>query len=179
MLPVIEDLELLKGKGKTFVDLSAGSQPCAIGDTDKNTATQHGVLLVWRKLWNADYCLVMVTSVEEIEAPITEQLEEIEAGATELFVTPLVLSGICAGTLLVIVVLLALIMSGPLISTAKDSNEIVKNIGGDLSTADVGQEGQQEWQKRFGEVGEVSELRGGLTICLTSSCRNGKSQLLA
>jgi len=135
VLPAIEELQLLTGKGKTFLDLKEGSRPCA--DAAKSTATEHGILLVWRTVWKGDYCLVIATSVEEIEAPITMQLKEIDTGATELFVTPLVLCSVCAGIILVIVVLLALMMSEPLMSTAKDSKEIVKNIGGDLSTADT------------------------------------------
>jgi len=157
VLPVIEELQLLTGKGKKFSDLGQGSFPCA--DAAKNTSTEHGILLVWRTVWKGGYCIVMATSVDEIEAPITAQLKAIDAGATELFVTPLVLCSVCAGIILVVVVLLAHLMSGPLVSTAKDSKEIVKNIGGDLWTADTTHREVQEWKKRFGEVGEVSELR--------------------
>jgi len=156
MLPRIEDLELLTGFGKRFNDISSASLLCSGEGSGKQA--KDGVLLVWRRIWKGDYCLVMATSVKEIEAPISNQLDQIEAGASELFVTPLLLSLVCGLIICALVVVLAILMSSPLMSTARDSQQVVKNIGGDINVA-AAAPASTGWL-RFMEVGEVSELRG-------------------
>ena len=89
--------------------------------------------MVSGNVWQGEYCAVLVTRVQEIEWPIIAQLENIDKQALALFLSPISIAAVCGVTLLAIVVLLAQRISRPLESTARDSKEIVKNIGGDLS----------------------------------------------
>lgn len=183
-LPLLTDLNLLDASEKRFSDLS--KLPCSETCTDPKqcTATEHGVLLVWRDLWNGKYCLVMVTDVGEIEYPISKQLEQIEAGANLLVMAPLVICIACASVLLLIVLVLAPALSQPLVSTAEDSKIIVSNIGADLSGAQGLQRdkrqsgGMQVLQRVFvGDVGEVSELRKRFDVLLADLLKKREKSL--
>ena len=121
--------------------------------------------MVSDSLWQGEYCVVLVTRVQEIEQPIMAQLAKIDKEAIALFVPPIFIAAACGAVLLAIMVMLARCMSRPLESTARDSNEIVKNIGGDLSKVEQSGGEDDLVMKHLaclgtqGEVGEVSDLR--------------------
>ena len=182
--PLITDLNLLSANAKKFSDLS--KLPCSEKCTDSRqcTTAEHGVLLVWRDLWDGKYCLVMVTDVEEIEYPINKQQEQIDDAANLLLMAPLVICITCASMLLLIVLVLAPALSQPLMSTAEDSNVIVSKIGADHSDAqglqrDRRQSGFMPVLQRalVGDVGEISELRKRFDVLLADLLKKREKSL--
>ena len=168
VLPKIDDLAWLSGHAKKFDDLEDSDFPCAshtaglpvsVGSEDDQ------VVMVSGNVWQGEYCAVLVTRVQEIEWPIVALLENIDKQAMALFLSPSLIAAVCGVTLLAIVVLLAQRISRPLESTARDSKEIVKNIGGDLSKGEHSGGEDDVVKKRAiclgsqGEVGEIADLR--------------------
>ena len=167
-LPKIDDLAWLSGHAKKFGDLMDTDFPCAPDQTELSVRVGSGdeeVVMVSDSLWQGEYCVVLVTRVQEIEQPIMAQLAKIDKEAIALFVPPIFIAAACGAVLLAIVVMLARCMSRPLESTARDSNEIVRNIGGDLSKVEQSGGEDDLVMKHVaclgtqGEVGEVSDLR--------------------
>ena len=185
-LPTIDQLSWLSGSPNKFGKDDMYKRLCVqAADTDKKKTDEENyirvgsgndeVMMVSGEVWQGKYCLVMVTKVKEIEEPITAQIDAIEKSAMTLFLAPMVTAAVCGGVLLTIVILLAHCISRPLVSTACDSKEIVKCIGGDLSQMHAtGEEDDkndailQQTHKlgSQGEVGEMSDLRQRFTNLL-------------
>jgi hypothetical protein len=75
--------------------------------------------LVWRFLWDGEYCLLSVTPNTEVQEPIESQLEAISAGVTTVLFTVIL---ICVGMLVLIIPVVfftAKKLSRPLIATCE------------------------------------------------------------
>jgi hypothetical protein len=158
VLPKVMTMPLIQGHDKKFSDIDL---PCK--DSSADNKQVHGLLLIWRKMWEDKYCLVIVTKVEEIEAPITSQQDEIDALTGAIGGMMAVIGVIVMVLLLTLVVLLAVALSSPMSSTAEDSQVIVASIGGDLSDMANPRASTATAtpfvDKIVGKVGEVEELR--------------------
>ena len=183
-LPLISDLNLLSASSTRFSDLS--KLPCSEICTDMKgcIASEHGVLLVWRGLWDDKYCLVIVTDVQEIEYAIISQLEQIETSSNLLLWAIVAVCIISASLMFVVVLVLAQALSQPLSSTAEDSKLIVSNIGGNHSQVqgldrDKNESGvMHALQRAFvGNVGEVRELRQRFDVLLNDLLKKREKSL--
>ena len=108
-LPKIDDLAWLSNHTRKFGELRDEDFPCAPDSTKlyvRVGRAEEEVLMVWSSLWRGEYCGVLVTRVQEIEEPITAQLEEIHKQAITLFRTPTLIVALCGAILLAIVMLL-------------------------------------------------------------------------
>mmetsp|Transcript_47001 Transcript_47001/g.110699 ORF Transcript_47001/g.110699 Transcript_47001/m.110699 type:complete len:1281 (-) Transcript_47001:1689-5531(-) len=169
-LPALATMALVSGLegSRHFSDLSDSDYPCrtsTAGDSIK-----HGVMLLWTPVFDAQFCLVVATPIGEIDSPIEDQLDDIKAGAAELFRVPLLLCLICGGVLIVIVLLIAVELSRPLKQSAFESQRIAESIGHpeiDLRAPDQ-RPGilQLCYQAVLGNVGEVTNLRSRFHVLL-------------
>lgn len=81
-LPLLPSLTLTSIADRTFADLSDSSYPCK--ETPDGSAIVHETLIVWTPVFGTDFCLAVVTPIDEIDAPIDAQLQEIEVRASAL-----------------------------------------------------------------------------------------------
>ena len=126
--------------------------------------------LVWRFLWDGEYCLLSVTRNVEIQEPIDSQLVVISTGVRAVLLTVIIICAAMLAALFPVVFLTARKLSRPLVATCKQSDVIVRNIGGDLfngvKLSDPPKSGCAKDAPiavrglLFDEPGEVASLRG-------------------
>ena len=81
---------------------------------------------------NKDFVTCAVTRQVEILEAISNQIEQIDSEANQLFVSVLVAVLVIGSLLVVVAVVLAIRISGPLVSTAENAEQMAQNIGDDL-----------------------------------------------
>mmetsp|Transcript_2967 Transcript_2967/g.7586 ORF Transcript_2967/g.7586 Transcript_2967/m.7586 type:complete len:1710 (-) Transcript_2967:230-5359(-) len=169
--PKISDVKILEGSETTFGQLSmmpcsetdATTRPAPYGFPEpgpEGSSTEQGVVFVWEKMWGGQLCLCMATPVNEIQAPMDDQLDEIAGAVNTLIISSVIILLAVLGVLILMLWFLAYFMAKPLTQMAANTKLVVQNIGGDSKglSKKLAEEGHPA--PSWGDVGEVMELRG-------------------
>lgn len=134
----------LPGSTLTIGSLSGtfGSQPrWPEGEGESGVTVDGGYQLVWQKLTGGQlgkadlseyYCVLAITPLEAITAPIDDQITTIDNEADSLALTVVIICLVFFALILSCSCCVALQMSAPLVATSSQSTKIIENIGGDL-----------------------------------------------
>ena len=186
------DALTLPGSSATFGQLSLLTNPVFADSMSAGsgslqvTADGNKYELVWRHLWSAAYCLLSVTLVSEIQAPIENQIEKIDREGDVIFLNLVMIAVICAFFVIPCIWRMSITISRPMKKTCQQSQQIVDNIGGNLfKGVDLQhKDGPTHWTEKpdwltsifFHDPGEVIALRGEFSKMLYNLTRKRVKQ---